>query len=286
MPASPGFWRHVLRIPEGFRKTVKGRHSPRQGQGLESEECQHATTCSAGLLTISNCHRGKLDFLIVGLPWHEAELLSETYSRVAGRHSCGRDRRQPAAVQHQLSIPEFQNHGPHPGRCHLGTSIALSADQRTLLADLIASRTTPRSAFNGGVRWFRSLRGRIERQASSKGGALCGRDPAHGGGDPGDFPAGDDTSICPHYLFGQALEAAIPPTKQRLAPAFEKLGSLVPAHGQYTYFNGSGAEPVSGGLRKRMAGETDSRVVSRTGGNSQRIASETGFRSGILLRSV
>jgi hypothetical protein len=28
----------------------------------------------------------------------------------------------------------------------------------------------------------------------------------------------------PHYLFGQALEAAIPPTRQRLAPVFEKLG--------------------------------------------------------------
>jgi hypothetical protein len=27
----------------------------------------------------------------------------------------------------------------------------------------------------------------------------------------------------PHYLLGQALEAAIPPTKQRLAPVFEKL---------------------------------------------------------------
>jgi hypothetical protein len=165
----------------------------------------------------------KLDFLIVGLPWHEAELLSVTLAGL------------PADIHVDVIAASPPPSSINFPSLRFGTTDRIQVDatwgpqfhcrrigeNRSPISSRPRPRIGPSSTvvFDGFGAYATALNGKLRPFERLYAGVILRTSAAI-----------RETSRrvamphLPHYFFGHALEAAIPPTRQRLAPVFEKLG--------------------------------------------------------------
>jgi hypothetical protein len=165
---------------------------------------------------------GKLDFLIVGLPWHEAELLSVTLAEL--RADIHVDVIAASPPPSSINFPSLNFRTTDRIQVNATWGPQFHCHQISELHSPISSRPGPRVGprstvvFDGFGAYAAALNSKLRAS-----------EPRHAGVILRTSAAIRESSRwvtmphLPHYLLGKALEAVISPARQRLAPVFEKL---------------------------------------------------------------